>query len=296
MLSILIPLYNYNGLPVVKSLKEQLEKLNFPYEIIVLNDASTLFLDENKLLNEEAHVIYEFLEQNIGRSKIRNLLTKKAKYDWLLFLDSDVMPASDSFISHYVPMMDDEVKIVYGGILYDEKKPERSKMLRWAYGHEREALKTEKRSLNPYLSFLTLNFLAHKAIFSKVSFNEAIPNLRHEDTLFSYTLKQSQIPVIHIKNPVYHLGLDTFENAIRKEKESLLALKNLLDARLIPYEYVRISGLLKWIQQFNLVKIFSSLHSTTETYCIKNLSSESPSLLIFDFYRLTYLCKLYSNQ
>ncbi len=296
MLSILIPVFNYNVLPLVQNLKEQLEKLDFLYEIIVLDDASTLFKEENHQLNEEKNVVYEVLENNIGRSKIRNLLTKKAKYNWLLFLDSDVMPASVSFLNNYLPFLNEEIKIVYGGILYQEQKPDRDKLLRWTYGREREALSAVARTSNPYLSFLTLNFLVHKNVLSKVSFNESIPNLRHEDTLFSYNLKCSRIPIIHVNNPVYHFGLDNFENAMRKEKEAISALKNLLDLKLLPYDYVRISRILSWIKRLNLVKFLAYLHTKTEKSCIKNLASDSPTLLIFDFFRLTYLCKLYANS
>jgi hypothetical protein len=186
---------------------------------------------------------YEILEANIGRSKIRNLLAKTARYNWLLFLDTDVLPKNKKLISNYLPYLDSEPKVVNGGILYQVIRPDKRRVFRWLYGRKREALSAKKRRKNPYLSLLTLNFAIHKSIFNKVAFNEEIPNLRHEDTLFSYDLMQAQIPIIHIKNPVYHLGIDVFQTAIRKENESLIALKFLTDHKLLAPNYLRISKL-----------------------------------------------------
>ncbi len=296
MLSILIPVYNYNVVPLVEALQKNMQGLNIPYEIIVFNDASSSFLNENLVLKEKQNVVYEILDENIGRSKIRNLLAKKANYEWLLFLDSDVIPANTTFISDYLPFINTEVKVVYGGILYSEKKPEKEKLLRWIYGKERESLPFNIRSKKPYISFLTLNFLVHKSIFEKVSFNESIPNLRHEDTLFSYNLKQQQIPIFHINNPVYHLGLDTFENAIQKENEALLALKNLLDRNLIAFDYLKISRLFHIIKRCQLVIFIGLIHNRISSLMINNLASSQPSLFIYDLYRLGYLCKLYTKK
>jgi glycosyltransferase involved in cell wall biosynthesis len=292
MLSILIPTYNYNILKLVSVLHEQIEKSGIEFEIICLDDASeTLFLDNDKI-NGIENSSYKILETNIGRSKIRNLLAKKAKYDWLLFLDSDVLPKNKHFISEYIMHINNEEKIVYGGILYQEEKPSEDKLLRWMYGKNREALSFETRNEKPYLSFLTLNFLIRKSIFEKVSFNETIPNLRHEDTLFSYDLMRKKIKIVHIDNPVYHLGLDDFEIAIKKENESLSVLKHLIDNQLIASDYVRISKLVSKIKDFKLLFAFSFFYKTTRLVFLKNLSSRNPSLFIFDLYRLGYLCNI----
>ena len=131
MLSILIPSYNYNALSLVSEIHNQAKRTEIPFEIICLDDASTNLFSENEKINHLANCNYEMLKQNIGRSKIRNLLAHKAQYDWLLFLDVDVFPKDEDFIDRYVPFLNDEIKIVNGGILYQSKKPEKSKVLRW---------------------------------------------------------------------------------------------------------------------------------------------------------------------
>ena len=237
MLSILIPTYNYEVYELVKVLNKQALDAKIEYEIIVLDDGSQKFQTENNKINEFQFCTYEILKVNVGRSAIRNLLAKKAAFDNLLFLDSDTIPINNNFISNYILQITKEEKIISGGILYSKLKPRESQLLRWKYGNSREALSAKVRKKNPYLRLLTLNFMIKKTVFEKVSFNESIPNLRHEDTLFSYELKNHNIQVEHIENPVYHLGLDEFEIAIKKENESLIAMKIILSIKKIIFDF-----------------------------------------------------------
>src|SRR5690606_6196842 len=104
----------------VKEVSEQCiaEKLSF--EIIVLDDASQNFLTENNEINSLDHCSYSILNQNIGRSAIRNLLSTKALFDNLLFLDADVRMISDQFIKNYINFIksNSNYGVVYGGIVY----------------------------------------------------------------------------------------------------------------------------------------------------------------------------------
>ncbi len=290
MLSVLIPTYNYNVVPLVLELQKQCIECKISFELLVFDDCSNEFTVENQEVNTLENCSYQKLEKNIGRSAIRNLLSKTAQFDNLLFLDADTIPIHNNFIKSYISHINEEEKVIYGGIKYQKEKPKKSKLLRWIYGHDREALTVEKRKENPYLSFLTLNFLIHKNIFKKVAFNETIPNLRHEDTLFSYNLKQEKVKIEHIDNPVFHLGLDDFEVAIKKENESILGLKYLVDHNLLPPNYVRLSKIAAKIKNLRLIFVFVLFYKTTRFLFLKNLASNNPSLFIFDLYRLGNLC------
>jgi glycosyltransferase involved in cell wall biosynthesis len=293
MLSILIPTYNYEVYELVKVLNKQAQDAKIEFEIIVLDDGSQKLQTENNKINEFQFCTYEILKVNIGRSAIRNLLAKKAAFDNLLFLDSDTIPIETNFISNYLLQITKEEKIVSGGILYPELKPKKNQLLRWKYGNSREALSAKIREENPYLRLLTLNFMIQKSVFEKVSFNEKIPNLRHEDTLFSYNLKQQNILVEHIENPVYHNGLDDFEVALKKENESLIALKYLVENQLIPYDYISLSKLFYTLKKIKLIFLLKVFYKTIKPILLKNLASKNPSLFIFDLYRLGYFASLY---
>src|ERR1044071_5613337 len=101
MLSILIPVYNFDVTGLAASL--QASETNIPFEIICLDDGSApMFKAINKKIAGLENIIYEELPQNIGRSKIRNLLAERAKYEYLLFLDCDSTAVSGRFLSSYV--------------------------------------------------------------------------------------------------------------------------------------------------------------------------------------------------
>jgi len=296
MLSILIPTYNYNVYPLVLELHKQCLACRIDFEIIVIDDAGKFFYEENQAINELVNCQFSTNNQNIGRSKMRNLLGQQAKFQWLLFLDADTIPLNENFIANYLPYIANEQQVVYGGITYSEKLINKNCSLRWFYGKEREAIGAKKRNLNPYISFLTLNFLIPKAFFNIVSFNENIPNLRHEDTLFSFELLKKKIPILHIDNQIVHLGLDTNEVFLNKTKQSVVALKNLVDKKLINSEYVRLSKIFSKLEQLKCTAIFAKLFSIFQSKMEKQFCSNTPNLLLFDFYRLSYYCKLRLNK
>lgn len=292
MLSILIPVYNYNIYPLVKELQEQCKEAGIIYEIIVLDDCSNVLSSDNHLINQLSNCSFFILEKNIGRSAIRNLLAKKAQFENILFLDADTFPANSNFISTYISKINEEEKVVYGGIIYQPEKPEKAKLLRWIYGKSREGLGYKERTQNPYISFLTLNFLIKKNIFATISFNEDIPNLRHEDTLFSYNLKQEKIKIEHIDNPVVHLGLETSTLFLRKSEESVVGLHHLVSSKLLPSEYVKLSLYYQKINTLGLHFFAKKIFKITKQLLRNNLISEKPSLLLLDLYRLGYYATL----
>ncbi len=292
MLSILIPTFNYNITHLVKILFLQCKSLQINFEIITLDDGLRLFHSENNKINELENCQYIVLEKNIGRSAIRNLLAQKARFDWLLFLDADVMVENENFISNYIKHIDNQVKIINGGVAYQKQKPQKEFLFRWIYGTKRESKSVVERNENVYLSFLTLNFLIHKSIFDKVKFNESIPNLRHEDTLFSHDLMKAKVNIQNIDNKIIHNGLDTFEIAIEKENNSLVALKYLFDHQLLDLNYLKFSRYYLKIRSLKLELLFVLFYNLSNKMIYKNLSGTSPSLFLFDLYRLGYFCKL----
>ena len=294
MLSILIPTYNYNVFPLVKEVSEQCIAEKISFEIIVLDDASQNFHTENNEINNLDNCSYSILNQNIGRSAIRNLLSTKALFDNLLFLDADVRMISDQFIKNYINFIksNSNYGVVYGGIVYQESKPQTNQLLRWIYGNKREALSAEKRNENVYVSFLTLNFLIKKDVFKTVRFNEDIPNLRYEDLLFSFDLMKNRIPLKHINNQVVHNGIETSEVFMQKTNDSLKGLKFLLSKNYLPADYAKISNVFNLLNQTKLLFLINFIYKMRKNSFEKNLLSNKPSLFIYDIYRLGYFSQL----
>ena len=135
------------------------------------------------------------LEDNIGRSAVRNLLSEKAKYKWLLFLDSDVYPKKSNFINEYLDIIKrSEYAIISGGISY--KIDNSKKLLRWKLGKNNEEKSVFIRSRNSYKYFFTANFLIKKSIMELINFNEDLIKYGYEDLLFSKSIKNKSIILI----------------------------------------------------------------------------------------------------
>jgi hypothetical protein len=87
--------------------------------------------------------------------------------------------------------------------------------------------------------------------------------------------------------------LDEFEIAIKKENESLIALKFLIENQLIPFDYIGLSKLFYRIKKIHLLFLLKIINKITNPLLLKNLASKNPSLFIFDIYRLGYFSSLY---
>ena len=156
MITICLPVYNFNISTLIKELSKQVKLLNVSYQIIVIDDKS----DQYTAINKNVCKDFTFIElpNNIGRSKIRNLFLNFAQYDYLLFIDCDSLIASHDFLSNYIEVIKNAPKVVCGGRLYESKCPDRNNRLCWKYGIQRESKPSDIRNKYPNQSFMTKNF------------------------------------------------------------------------------------------------------------------------------------------
>jgi glycosyltransferase involved in cell wall biosynthesis len=68
MLSILIPIYNYNAYPLVKELHSQCLEATIDFEILCRDDFSSKYLQENQEINTLENCRFRN-ETNLGRGK-----------------------------------------------------------------------------------------------------------------------------------------------------------------------------------------------------------------------------------
>jgi hypothetical protein len=295
MLSILIPVYNYDAFSLVEKLHNQAVELNIAFEIICLDDASDIFTTENQRINQLKNSRFEILPKNIGRSAIRNLLAEKALYENLLFLDADTFPVHENFISNYISEINNAQKVVFSGIVYENKKPEKEHLLRWIYGKKREALNVSERKKNPSDTALVSNLLIKKEILARFPFDETITRYGYEDLLFFSVLKSNQITITHIENPVFHLNLETSVLFLSKTKTALENLFFLVSANKIAKNQSKVAASFFLLKRVKLVSIFTFFFKKLELKIERNLTSEKPSLFLFDLYKLGYYSFLNSK-
>jgi len=295
MLSILIPVYNYNIFTLVETLYKQTLECNIPFEIICLDDASQDFIIENQRINQFNNSSFSILEKNIGRSAIRNLLAQKAVYENLLFLDADTFPVHNQFISNYIEAIKKNGKVVFGGILYKNKKPAKELLLRWIYGRKREALSLADRIQNPSDFALVSNLLIKKEIVVRFPFDENLTKYGYEDLLFFSVLKSNLIAITHIENPVFHLNLESSALFLSKTKTALQNLVFLDASNKISKKESKIIASFEFLNRLKLISVFNFVFRKLETKIERNLVSEKPSLFLFDIYKLGCYCFLKSK-
>ena len=241
MLSICIPIYNFDVTTLVQSLIKEKSQLNDIVEILLIDDGSTIHKEKNKELARTCSYIE--LHTNIGRSKIRNLFTSYAKQPYLLFLDCDSLLTSPNFIANYLIEIKKGVLICCGGRIYPKQCPSIHQRLSWKYGIISESKPAAVRSQNPNSSFMTNNFIIQKALFNTIKFDERLTEYGHEDTLFGYELKKNQLSIVHIQNPILNGALETNENFTRKTEvgiQNLVLILNFIDDDLTFYKDIHL--------------------------------------------------------
>ena len=296
MLSILIPVYNFDVVPFVKDLAAQCLLCNISFEIICLDDFSDeVFKTKNGVLKHLENVFYEELPSNIGRSKIRNRLAEQAKFENLLFLDCDSKTNDSNFIKNYITSIADK-SVVYGGRNYDTHKPLNSlENFRWWYGVNRETIDAEQRKKAMYSHFMTNNFCIPKVIYQQIKLDETIKGYGHEDTLFGIELKNKQVLILHIENPLCHIGLESFELFIGKTEEGISNLNMLLNDEKVD-ESIRLIKAYRFVHQLGLSRILLCYWKKNKSNILKKLQKEQANLIWFDFYKLGYLVSLRKVQ
>lgn len=295
MLSILVPIYNYNVYPLVLELHKQCLDCRIRFEILCQDDCSNKFLTENQNINRLENCVFLSNKTNLGRGRNINSLAEKANFNWLLILDCDTYPKDLGFIKNYcTEIKKNETPVVFGGIVYESQKPEKEKLLRWVYGTRREALALTKRDKNPNTSALTSNLLIEKKIFIQNHFDASITRYGYEDLCFLTKLRIKNIEVYHIDNPIFHLNLETSILFLKKTKIALDNLSFIVDSKIIPKIDSKIIDTYELLKKLKLTRIVAFIFKKLEHKIEANLLSEKPSILFFDLYKLGYYCSIQS--
>ncbi len=294
-ISVCIPIYNSDVINLTDKLLSQLKNHNIGYEIVLIDDASVM---QYKQLNRELHgkskVKYIELSENIGRSSIRNLFLQHAKFDNLLFLDSDTVIDSNMFIANYLSAMQNDYSVIYGGRTYGLRVRKRQCRLRWKYGVERECKDLVYRQKHCYQSFMSNNFLIKKSIFSTIKFDERLRHYGYEDSLFAYNLMIKKINLKHIHNPTIHNYNESASDFLRKTAQALNNLVFINEEVVKDSRFSSISKLsatyyrLRERACFGILKPAATVINPVILFLLKH---GIVSLKIFDTYKFLYFVK-----
>ena len=290
MLSVLIPVYNYNVTKLVGDLHAQLVESMADFEIIVMEDGSTRCTEQNAALAALDNCHYVTLGHNVGRSAIRNRLADEARYGHLLFLDCDAEVDNPYFIQKYLAFCHEECVVTGGRVYREQVAAEYSLLSTYGKAKERNTAANEKAAK----PFTSSNFLISKSIFQQVRFDENIKGYGHEDTIFGIRLQRLGIPVQRIDNPVVHVGIEDNPTFLQKTQHALGNLRALYQSGRYP-ELPGVSKVLSCslsLEKLHLDGFAARLYRLLDKPMRRNLLSPDPSLRVFDLYKLLYLCHL----
>jgi glycosyltransferase involved in cell wall biosynthesis len=218
-LSILVPTHKDNPTALIESLAAQ--KTSQAVELVVYNDGSNdpTLAAEIKLVLRQLDLPIRYVEniENKGRSFARNHLLSEARSDWVLLLDSDMLPDDENFLDTYIEQANASIdpKLIVGGFSLKQapELPEYA-LHRWQ-AEKSECIPANIRNSHPGRYVFTSNVLAHKELFEHIPFDEEFRGWGWEDLDWGMRIAKSY-PILHIDNTASHMGLDSADTLMKK--------------------------------------------------------------------------------
>ena len=290
MLSILIPTYNYDASALLLELVKQISEIKEEIEVLLCDDYSERLLVDPTEFSAFPYIQFHRNASNLGRTATRQLLANKARYERLLFMDADVFPVRDDFLS--VVMTEAyRSEVLFGGIAYTLEPPDAASILRWKYGHKREAISLDDRTKKPFSSINSGCFCIKRRLFLQLNQRMDRPNYGM-DIYFKQLLRESRADVLHNDNPVYHLGLEDAQSFIDKSLQSVATTVSLEEQGLLEGDSRPLQKGYNNLKRLGLIGLFSWAMERLGPTLLSNFRSKRPNLFWFDLYRLNHYIEL----
>lgn len=293
------------------------DTISLGFEIIFADDGSAdaTARQRNAIIAQLPYCQYIERPKNVGRSAIRNFLAHTAHYSHLIFLDGDVAIKRGNFVQTYLAHRNDadviigtlhfsrmqvacdtaediightkrakeETKKTTEPVLYDDNLK---------YRYEQQFLAkhpVKKRMQQPYASFRTTNFMVRRDLLLAYPFDETFHEYGYEDTLFGKQLKEHGATLIHLDNAATIADYEDNATFVAKTEESL---------RTLAAHAHQLQGYSTLLHTVNRLKVLHLLPLIALSFCLfkgllhKNLCSNSPSVFLFNVYKLGYFVSL----
>lgn len=290
MISIGIPVYNESPDALLNYLRKHLDNNPIYDEIIIYDDASL-----KPLILKEPHQKFKLLrgKNNLGDVGARKAIAMNSKNTWILFLDSDMLPITENFLSIYSNCIKSGHELYYGGIEYSNESIQTTS-LRYQYGKNRE-VRTPTDEPSTYKYFVSASFLIKKNIFLDI-LHTNLKNVYGLDVFLSMLLQEKNIKVLFVENRALHLGIEDNKTFIEKSQKSAQLIASLVHEKKIPPDWSRLSETGEKMKRFQLARIFIFCYGLMRPFVIKNLLSKKPFLKFLDLERLYHYLKFKTSS
>jgi glycosyltransferase involved in cell wall biosynthesis len=226
LLSVVVPFYTYDVSDLAKRLDALYQGVIEPVDVIFLDDGSPDRRWADQVWEVAQHCSVPMsvgaLSSNVGRARIRNHLCHTTDAPYLLYLDADMWPDRDDFLTLYLGWIrEGGVDVIYGGRSADKAvltAPEYS--LHRVFTQLREQIPASDRRLAPAYSFYSCNFVVRREILAAIPLNAAYTGWGWEDCEWAMRVAE-RYAIRHEDNPASHLGLLTCDQILKKYDESV---------------------------------------------------------------------------
>lgn len=293
------------------------DTISLGFEIIFADDGSAdaTARQRNAIIAQLPYCQYIERPKNVGRSAIRNFLAHTAHYSHLIFLDGDVAIKRGNFVQTYLAHRNDadviigtlhfsrmqvacdtaediightkrakeETKKTTEPVLYDDNLK---------YRYEQQFLAkhpVKKRMQQPYASFRTTNFMVRRDLLLAYPFDETFHEYGYEDTLFGKQLKEHGATLIHLDNAATIADYEDNATFVAKTEESLRTLA--AHAHQLQ-GYSTLLHTANKLKCLHLQPLIAFVFKLFKGLLHKNLCSKSPSVFLFNVYKLGYYINL----
>ncbi|CAN5189140.1 polysaccharide biosynthesis protein HfsG [soil metagenome] len=224
VLSVLMPFLRDDPRDLLLALDREAAVLDGGVEIVILDDGTcdanlTQALKQvTASMNMPVRLIT--LATNAGRAVGRNILAQAARGGSLLFLDSDMRPDSDRFLTAWADLVRrDDPPVAFGGFSLLQAPTDSRFAVHRAMATKSDCIPCAERALTPEKYVYTSNLLVRRDVFDSEAFDADFSGWGWEDVEWAMRVSR-RFPVLHIDNPATHMGLDTTEALAGKYEQS----------------------------------------------------------------------------
>jgi len=222
-LSVLIPYYKDDPTALLQALLSQTTEQS-DVEILIYDDGTgDADLNANvcaavKSAHSSVHLL--IAHKNKGRSAARNALQENAKAEWVLFLDADMRPVSNHFLSDYVKLIEvNMADVIFGGFTVPKKAESADQELHRALSEVSDCLSLAARQAAGPQFVASSNLAVRKSVLATEGFDDGFTGWGWEDSEWAARVAK-RFELIHADIPALHLGLESTETLLRRFKTS----------------------------------------------------------------------------
>ena len=253
-LSVAIPFFRYDPLPLFRTLCLEATGLDLRVEILLLDDGSNdtpgLARVADAVFGSETPARLLAISANQGRSAGRNRLFAESRARHLLFLDCDMVPDADDFLERWLRhAQGHDPACTFGGFSLKQTRILPATRLHAAIQQRGECVNAAHRAQVPAKYVYASNLLVRRDVFAAAPFDAQFQGWGWEDVEWGVRIAK-HYPISHIDNPASHLGLDSDAALLAKYRQggaNFARLVQLHPDAVAAYPSVRLARRLKFI-------------------------------------------------